>query len=82
MTPIYGLEQLLSGTNVCDHDGYPGLVTGASMEFSEIENLVQSLIGQAEVAISLKQLCKRLNSDKRGGPAYDDTYAGHGFVLA
>jgi len=52
------------------------------MEFSEVENLVQNLIGQTEVAISLKQLCKRLNSDKRVGPAYDDTYAGHGFVLA
>lgn len=52
------------------------------MEFSEVENLVQSLIGQAEVAISLKQLCKRLNSDKRIGPSYDDTYEAHGFELA
>ncbi len=51
------------------------------MEFSEVENLVQSLVGQTEVAISLKQLCKRLNSDKRAELAYYNTYAGHGFIL-
>ncbi len=49
--------------------------------FDEIASLVRRLVGQVNVAISLKQLCQRLNQDERIESIYGDTFEAHGFAL-
>ena len=49
--------------------------------FDEIGELVRTISGQVDVAISLKQLCQRLNQDERIESVYDHTFEGRGFAL-
>ena len=52
------------------------------MEFPEVEAFVERLISEAQIAISFKVLCKRLNEDERVPVIYDQTYEAHGFNLS
>ncbi|MCH9005527.1 MAG: hypothetical protein IH838_09585 [Proteobacteria bacterium] len=52
------------------------------MDFPEVEAFVERLISEAQIAISYKVLCKRLNEDERVPVTYDQTYEAHGFNLS